>query len=757
LDAYLDGREQLAREHLDTAASALRQVDVDGALREYQKATAVARDVADASPLQRALADAVAERLAELVRQRLAAEELEAALGEYLSRRRDSGALQASPTVEAVGRELASALLAFLRRDSGSPLTLRLARRLVAAEALPGRGDQLKNGAVAFAQAMDLRPQGPSEALARALLAAGEEWSADALTAEARTVQGKVAKASDRLQEARTVAAEGRFVDARVVLTALVEEFPMHGEARAELDLLDQGAKDRERLLAEARELARTGRLRTACGQAMALAGPGTGGDEARLLVKDVRARMDLVARGIDEVRAALHGRDAAAVQGCRQSLLRLQELQKVQSDHEDLPRLIEAVQVEIEGLEACERAARELTSGKLAAGAEQCLGLLGFRPQLLSPERLDARVLELVDRLARHGEDAMAAGRLGEVELCCRVLQAAGEAGLGTGLCERSAGLRSAVAARHARIEELAAIAEASLASRDLEAAEKAVEEARQLSAAATAVRRLEDELRGLRAQEAALAGVEAMTAERDFAGAHRRLHGLPPTPPQLRTRIFDMKQSLAKAQGLEGAFLLRVDEGGEYLVFRAETVSIGNVREARSDLPILANLAGRHAQIRRSMSFHGGMQDTLEALDGEVRLRGAKVGSQPLKSGDRFALGPSLQVQYQVPSPRSLTSALQLLGGFQVAGTDRILLLKDRGRDGRILIGQARDAHVRVANAVGEVEVFAHKNGQIRVRVEGQGTLDGKPFSGEHPVDAGMIVQAAGVSFLLLPWQRS
>jgi hypothetical protein len=258
------------------------------------------------------------------------------------------------------------------------------------------------------------------------------------------------------------------------------------------------------------------------------------------------------------------------------------------------------------------------------------------------------------------------------------------------------------------------------------------------------------------LRAQEAALAGVEAMAAEGDFAGAQRRLHGLRPTPPQLRTRIFDMKQSLAKAQGLEGAFLLRVDEGGEYLVLRGETVSIGNVREARSDLPILANLAGRHAQIRRSMSFHGGMQDTLEALDGEVRLRGAKVGSQPLKSGDRFALGPSLQVLYQIPSSRSLTAVLQLLGGFQIAGTDRILLLKDRGRDGRILLGQAKDVHVRVGSAVGEVEVFAHKSGQIRVRAEGQGTLDGKPFSGEHPVDAGMVVQAAGISFVLLPWHR-
>ena len=228
-----------------------------------------------------------------------------------------------------------------------------------------------------------------------------------------------------------------------------------------------------------------------------------------------------------------------------------------------------------------------------------------------------------------------------------------------------------------------------------------------------------------------------------------------MPPTPPFLRTRIYDMKQNLARAQGLEGAFLLRVDEGGEHLVLRGESVSIGNIRQARADLPILANVAGLHATIRRSMSFHGGMQDTVVAAEGEVRVAGAAVAERALSPGDRVQLGPNLAFVYQRPTPRSLSAAITLQSGFQVGGTDRILLMKDRGKDGRLLLGPGTDVHVRVPGAAGEVELFATNTGQIRVRSDAGGTIDGVPFRGEHPIAAGQVVAAAGISFLLLPWR--
>ena len=257
------------------------------------------------------------------------------------------------------------------------------------------------------------------------------------------------------------------------------------------------------------------------------------------------------------------------------------------------------------------------------------------------------------------------------------------------------------------------------------------------------------------MRQQTDVLERVEGLARERDFQGAHQKLAAMPAASPFLRTRIYDMKQDLARAQGLEGAFLLRVDEGGEQLVLRGESVSIGNVRQMRADLPVLANLAGRHASIRRSMSFHGGMQDTIVAEEGDVRVGGNVVKQRPLAAGDRVQLGPALGFVYQRPTARSLTVGLLLQSGFQVAGTDRILLMKDRGRDGRILLGAGQDVHVRVAKATGEVEIFATSTGQMRVACPQGGTIDGVPFQGEHPLAAGQLIEAAGVTFHLLPWR--
>jgi hypothetical protein len=425
--------------------------------------------------------------------------------------------------------------------------------------------------------------------------------------------------------------------------------------------------------------------------------------------------------------------------------------------DHEELPGLRRALEAEIAAMECCGRVQAALQHRRLREAGAGLGELVAQRPQLLAPERLDARILELADRLLVAADEALGSGRLAELELCIAGVAAA--AGVRADLGERAERLRAAAADRRERAMTLAAEAGRLLRERDLSAAEERCEQARQLWVDGPLARGLEDELRRIREQEAALARVEALAAGGDLAGAHDRLGELPPTPTMLRTRIFDMKKSLARAQGLEGAFLLRVDEGGEHVVLRGDSITIGNLRDGRADLPILAAIAGCHARIQRSMSFHGGMQDTIHAEGGELRVGDDAVRSHRLRPGDRVQLGTALQFCYTVPSARSLTAAvrLRLLGGFQVAGTDRVLLLKDRGRDGRILLGPGQDVHVRVPGATGEVEVFANKTGQVRVRCEQGGTIDGRPFKGEHPVDAGATVQAAGIGFLLLPWRKA
>ena len=41
------------------------------------------------------------------------------------------------------------------------------------------------------------------------------------------------------------------------------------------------------------------------------------------------------------------------------------------------------------------------------------------------------------------------------------------------------------------------------------------------------------------------------------------------------------------------------------------------------------------------------------------------------------------------------------------------------------------------------------------MRVACTQGGTIDGVPWKGEHPIGAGQVVVAAGVTLLLLPWR--
>jgi len=589
-------------------------------------------------------------------------------------------------------------------------------------------------------------------AAAAGLVAAAEPLWATGLVAAVAPWLREAAAAAERLAAARALVATGDLDAARALLVVFLAEQPLHPGARAELDVVDAGLAELDRRLAEARVALRAGQLRSACGLLLAIAGSARVVAQAQELLVEARARMALVERGLDEVRVALHGRAAATQEGVRHCLLRLEELAKVQTDHEDLPRVLAAVQVELDALRSVEGLAASLRDGRLPAALASFAEVLVVRPRLLRPERLDARLVDLADAAARRVEASLAQGRLDEVALAVAGFAplVAWRADYG----ERAAAWSAQVAERRARAEGHLAAASQCLRERDLAEAERLADAADQAWTDGGPVRAFQAELVAMRHQLASLDRVGELLAEGDVAGAEHKLQTVPQTTPLLRTRVFDMKQEVARAQGLDGAFVLRVDEGGEHLVLRGETVTIGNLRQRRADVPLLANLAGCHASIRRSMSFHGGMQDTVHREEGAVLVQGRAVDQHRLAPGDRVQLGP-LGLGYRLPSDRSATAALTLHGGFQVAGTDRLLLMKDRGRDGRILVGAGKDVHVRVARATGEVEIFANPSGQMRVASAQGGTIDGVPWKGEHPIGAGQVVVAAGVTLLLLPWR--
>jgi hypothetical protein len=741
---------RLAEEHLAQARELLKQDEVDAAIDRFTRAAALDCDLVAAAPVRPALLAAAAAAAGRRIQARLGEGDLEGALVRYREASASLPALGRSSALQSIDAMLQGALHGALCATQDLAKARQLARAANAAGFEPT--EPLAGLLEALLRTEALRAGDESQLLLELQQAADRAGAVRLATAAGCRVERDQAH-RDQLAEARARLSSGDLERARDLLAKVLQEEPLHDGARRELDLVDRGQADLDQRLEAARSAARTGRLREACTAALAMTGVSRIAADARALVQDIRARMGVVDRGLDEVRVALHGRAASSAEGVRHCLRRLEELAKVQCDHEELPKVTVAVIAEIEALEACEKvdaAFQRQAYGEVAA----LLGsLLGMRSQLLVEDRLDARLFHLLDRTAQQADLALAGGRLQEVDLAAELLSRF--AGLRTEFGVRSERMARACRARKDAALQLVAEAEIQLGRGDLAEAERLCEQAQQQWGDASAARALADRLRELRWQSDALVRVETLTKERDFLGAQQKLAAMPPTPALLRTRIFDMKQNLARAQGLEGAFLLRIDEGGEHLVMRGETVSIGNVRQTRSDLPVLASVAGRHASIRRSMSFHGGMQDTVVAEEGEVRVAGQVVQKHALRSGDRVQLGAALTLLYQQPCSRSLSGGFVLQGGFQVAGTDRVILMKDRGRDGRILIGAGKDVHVRVPNATGEVEVFAASTGQMRVACDGGGTIDGVAFRGEHPVAAGQLVEAVGVTFVLLPWR--
>lgn len=730
-------RAAAARQAAGEAEARFAHDDFAAAGACLRKAIALGADVAEVLAATKRLRPELLRRAVAATEATLAADGLEAALDGWRALLdADERAAAAGPLVEP--------LVAALRVAD-----LAAARRLAAAAAgLPLEG-AAADLVAALGSLEDGRDGGIWAGLARIATAAG----AHALAGEVGALAAAGAGAAAVLAAAQRAVAAGDLEGAAGQLREYLLSHPLDEGVRRELAMVEEGLAAVQERLQAARAAAREGRLAAAATAAAALAGPTTTGVAAAQLLAEVKARMAVVDRGIDEVRVALHGKAANGSEGVRHCARRLQALAQVHADHAELPRLITAVTAEADAIDRLHAAREAAVAGDTATAWAALVELAPRRSEWLAPDRLDARLTELAERVCAAAEAGLARGEPGFANLVGAPLSAM--AWSDPALQRRAARLQSAAGAARAQAEQHVAAARSRLLDRDLAEAERLAGLAAGCDAELPALRELRTELRRLQVHAEALDRAQRLADERDFVGAEQKLAGLPPTPAFLRTRIYDMKQNLAKAQGLEGTFLLRVDEGGECLVVRGESITIGNVRQANVDLPLLANIAGRHASVRRSMSFHGGMQDTIVAEEGTVAVGGAAVQQRALAAGDVVRLGQTLALRYEMPSARSLTARLVLQGGFQVAGTDRVLLMKDRGKDGRILLGPGRDAHVRVARADREVELYAAPNGQIRVACSDGGRIDGVPFRGEHPVDAGQVVEAGGVSFVLLPWR--
>lgn len=750
-------RRQEAAKALEQAANDADNGQVDAAIDGYLQALTMDRQLSEAAAaatLRHLAAAAVVSLRAPVAVQVASAAELGVLLdanGHWLTKLPQ---LAEDPDFVALHREVVGAIGRCFGEVETLVAAADLARRVQASKLpISSALDRIVAALLAMAEAGDRQSNAQAVMLAQ-LQEDARQAGHLTLASLAGSAVAAAASGEQQLEAARELLEQGSLEAARALFVTFLNENPMHEGVQKELALVDQGLADLDRRLADLRMTLRAGRLREACANAIALVGSSRIAEEVKQILAEARGRIALVDRGLDEIKVSLHGRAAATQEGVRHCLRRLEELAKVQLDHAELPLVIDSVTAEIEALEICEKAVDAMERSDLEAVAPAVTKLVALRGKLLGVERIDAKLCELGDAIVQSGDRALTEGRLAVMLRCGGLLEQLELVRSDFG--GRARDWRKDHQDREVLAGELLREARSRLVDRDLAEAERLVEEAQSHWRESAEVQAFAHQLRKLRKQTHTLDEVAALAEEKDFLGAHQKLSSMPDVPPMFRTRVFDMKQDLARAQGLEGAFLLRVDEGGEQLVMRGESISIGNVQKACADLPVLAKLAGRHARIQRSMSFHGGLEDSVVAEDGAVKVEGKDVTRQVLKSGDKIALGPALGVLYQRPSSRSLTSRLLLQSGFQVAGTDRVLLMKDRGRDGRVLIGPGRDVHVTVAKATGEVELFANNAGQMRIFCEQGGSIDGTVFKGEHPVAAGQVIEACGITFLLLPWQN-
>lgn len=206
---------------------------------------------------------------------------------------------------------------------------------------------------------------------------------------------------------------------------------------------------------------------------------------------------------------------------------------------------------------------------------------------------------------------------------------------------------------------------------------------------------------------------------------GAHLISH-----PPSEKSAILRARRAAAEPQGTgdeedpgptSRRFLLSVDGAGQILAVIGERMTVGHLRAGRADLPFLADVGARHAELRRSESLRAGSVWRIRPLGGEtVRVDGRPIGEGGglLRPDALVELGENLAFRFRTPDSASRTVLLELEGGVECGGAKTIALFGE-GKGGRLRIGAAEQRHIRVANLEHEISLVAEGE-QLQVRCD-------------------------------------
>ncbi len=163
---------------------------------------------------------------------------------------------------------------------------------------------------------------------------------------------------------------------------------------------------------------------------------------------------------------------------------------------------------------------------------------------------------------------------------------------------------------------------------------------------------------------------------------------------------------------------FLLWVDAVGGYWVCLGDEVVLGQpVSAGRVDVPILGDVSGRHARIRRDSEGY-----LIEALR-DVKVDGRQIEHTALLSdGARIQLGEAVRLLFRRPLALSATARLEFLSRHRThPSTDAVLLMADA-----CVLGPKLHSHVLCRDWPQEVVIYRHE-GQLYCRTAGSFEIDG------------------------------
>lgn len=166
-------------------------------------------------------------------------------------------------------------------------------------------------------------------------------------------------------------------------------------------------------------------------------------------------------------------------------------------------------------------------------------------------------------------------------------------------------------------------------------------------------------------------------------------------------------------------------IDDAGDVVVITGSSVSIGHRAAGGCDLEFLGGVANEHGRFDLEQSFHAGLVWTMRLLEGSpvasVGGRNLEVGeAHSLFDGDEVRLGPSAEFRVRQPDPASASVILELIGGTEVEGARRVLLLAP-GESARARIGSRRSRHLVVPDLGADIELI--RRGDSAVADDPQG----------------------------------